>query len=70
MSPEPLNLTVPWGLLIRNATTNRLFAGHGAISMPENDNESLFPLLNLTVPWGLFTKNAATNRLSAGHSAI
>ena len=70
MSPEPLNLTVPWGLLTTNATTNRLSAGHGAISMPENDNEPFFPLLNITVPWGLLTKNAATNGLSAGHGAI
>ena len=27
-----LNLTVPWGLLAKNATTNPASAGHGAIS--------------------------------------
>ena len=70
MCPEPLNLTVPWGLLIRNATRNRQPAGHGVISMPENDTEPFFLLLNLTVPWGLLTKNATTNRASAGHGVI
>ena len=53
-----------------NATTNPPSAGHGVISMPENDNEPFFLLLNLTVPWGLLTKNATTNLTSAGHGAI
>ena len=39
-----VNLTVPWGYLTASATTNRLSAGHGVISMPENDNESFFLL--------------------------
>ena len=66
----PLNLTVPWGLPTTNGTTNRLSAGHGVISMPENDNETFFALLNLTVPWGLLTKNATTNQQPARHGAI
>ena len=39
-----VNLTVPWGYLTASATRNRLSAGHGVISMPENDNESFFLL--------------------------
>ena len=39
-----VNLTVPWGYLTASATTNRLSAGHGVISMPENDHESFFLL--------------------------
>ena len=70
MSPEPLNLTVPWGLLTTNATTNRQPARHGAISMPKNDNKSCFSFLNLPVPWGLLATNATTNRQSARHGAI
>ena len=39
-----VNLTVPWGYLTASATRNRLSAGHGVISMPENDHESFFLL--------------------------
>ena len=70
MSPEPVNLTVPWGYLTGSATRNRVSAGHGVISMPENDDKSFFLLLNLIVPWGLLTQNASANRPSAGRSVI
>ena len=40
----PLNLTVPWGLLTTNATTNRLSARHGAISGPK-----MIPVLRFRV---------------------
>ena len=39
-----VNLTVPWGYLTGSATRNRLSAGHGVISMPENDTEPFFLL--------------------------
>ena len=39
-----VNLTVPWGYLTASATRNRLSAGHGVISMPENDTEPFFLL--------------------------
>ena len=39
-----VNLTVPWGYLTASATRNRLSAGHGVISMPENDTEPFFSL--------------------------
>ena len=37
-----LNLTVPWGLLTKNATANRPSAGHGVISMPRKITISPF----------------------------
>ena len=40
-----VNLTVPWGYRIANATTNRLSAGHAGIRGLKNESKSFFSSL-------------------------